>query len=281
MTTQCYICKARTARLKARPNNFFVNKCSVCGLISAEGINQEAVKSFYDKRYFSSDNSNMGYKNYIADEANHRKNARHILRETDKIASLGNARVLDIGCAFGFLLDEAKKFNVNGLYGVEISGPAREYAHDTLGLENIAANDTLQNFESNYFNAVFMIGTIEHLTHPKEMMVNVNRILKRGGLITITTVDTKGMIPLYSIKPPEHIFYFNHANLSLFLKESGFEQLVNKTYWASYAFHDLLYRLGEFLSMPFIRGISGFFKKNASFSVKIPTNEMFVIARKV
>lgn len=280
VVTQCYICGANAIRLKAKFNNFFINRCNACGLIWAEGVNEEIVKSFYNHEYFNSNNSTIGYKNYAADEINHRKNARRILNEVSKIKGLRNANILDIGCAFGFLLDEAKKFSMGDFYGVEISSYSSEYAKNRLGLKNITTDVALENFEPSFFDVVFLIGTIEHLIYPKETLTNINRVLKQSGLLVITTVDTKGLIPLYSIKPPEHIFYFNHDNLSLLLGKIGFKRLLYKTSYVNYYFHDLLYRLGEFLSVSFMRNPSNFFKKYMKFSVRIPTNEMIIIAEK-
>ena len=260
MVTQCYICGVNAIRLKAKFNNFFINRCSKCKLIWAEGVNEEIVKSFYDQEYFNNNNSTIGYKNYIADEINHRKNARRILNEVSKIKDLRNANILDIGCAFGFLLDEAKKFSVGDFYGVEISSYSSEYAKNRLGLKNITTDVALENFDPNFFDVVFLIGTIEHLIYPKETLTNINRVLKQSGLLIITTVDTKGLIPFYSIKPPEHIFYFNHDNFSLLLGKTGFKQLSHKTSYSNYYFHDLLYRLGEFLSVSLMRNLSIFLK---------------------
>lgn len=280
METHCYICRAPVARPKTKSGDFFVNRCNACGLIWAEGVSEEIVGSFYGQKYFNNAGSQMGYKDYIADEKNHRKNARRILDATGKIKDLRNAEVLDIGCAFGFLLDEAKKAGADGLYGVEISSYASGYAKDKLGLKNITANIMLENFEPDFFDAVFLVGTIEHLISPKEVLNSIKRVLKEDGILIITTIDTKGTIPLYSIKPPEHIFYFNHDNLSLLLKEAGLEPLSRKTYYVSYYLHDLVYRLGEFLSMSFIRNISSLFNRCFTFPVRIPTNEMIIIAKK-
>ncbi|GEM_PF-1974464 len=280
MKTHCYICRAPVAGPNAKSGDFSVNRCSACGLIWVEGVSEEIIRAFYGQKYFNNAGSQMGYKDYITDEKNHRRNARSILYAAGKIKDLRNATVLDIGCAFGFLLDEAKKAGINGLYGVEVSSYAGGYAKDKLGLKNITTDIMLENFESDIFDAVFIVGTIEHLISPREVLNSIGRVLKEGGILVITTIDTKGMIPLYSIKPPEHIFYFNHNNLSLLLEEAGLEPLSRKAYHVSYYLHDLIYRLGEFLSMPFMKNISSIFNRCFTFPVRIPTNEMIIIAKK-
>lgn len=276
---ECYICKSNKIKFYKNVNGFVINKCFKCGLLWVKEINKNVIFSFYNQKYFNN-GKKMGYKNYLVDEKNHRKNAQNIFRIVDKIKDLTKLKILDIGCAFGFLLDEARRLKECEAYGIELSEFAYQYASKRLGLKVSNCDFDELNFEPNFFDAVFLVGTIEHLVFPKETLGHINQILKPQGLLVVTTIDTKGLIPLYSLKPPEHLFYFNHKNLSLLLEESGFKCLVKKGYFVNYHLHDLLYRLGEFLSFSFLSHISKLFEK-FNISMKIPTNEMIVIAEKV
>lgn len=278
---RCYICRSDKVELYKQANGFAVSKCNGCGLLWVDNADPKGIAAFYNQQYFNK-KSKMGYKNYLADEKNHRKNARNILRTVNNTKDLTELRILDIGCAFGFLLDESRKLKHCDVYGVELSSYAYGYGKNKLGLNISNCEFSSANFASEFFDVVFLIGTIEHLVYPKESLNNIYRILRPDGLLVITTIDTKGMIPLYSIKPPEHIFYFNHNNLSLLLKEMNFETLVNKLYFVNYRLGDLIYRLGEFLSLSFFDHLSKFVGKAfGETSVKIPTNEIIIIAKKL
>ncbi len=277
---KCYVCESKKIKFHSEINGFTVVKCHQCGLLWAIDVNDEDIYSFYNKNYFQN-RSKMGYENYLADEENHRRNARHLLNIVNSVKDLRNLRILDIGCAFGFLLDEAKKFKGCNAYGVEISGYAREYAQRQLRLANISEDQELCNFESNLFDVVFLIGTIEHLVSPKLTLDNIGRVLKQGGLLVITTLDTRGLIPLYSIKPPEHIFYFNHNNIMLLLGRMGYRGIIRRLYFVNYYLHDLYYRIGEFLSLSFITNTASIIKKFFNISVHIPTNEIIIVAKKL
>lgn len=277
---KCYVCNSDKIKFHSDSSGFVIAKCRDCGLLWTINVNENDISSFYNKDYFNN-KSKMGYRDYLADEENHRKNARRILRITGGVKELTNLKILDVGCAFGFLLDEARRFNVRDACGVEISPHAREYASGELNLTNVNDDPELCNLGSDFFDVVFLIGTIEHLVSPKKTLCNIGRVLKQGGLLVITTIDTKGLIPLYSIKPPEHIFYFNHNNIVLFLNASGFKSIKSQTHFVTYYLHDLFYRVGEYSSLPFLCKASTIIKKILNISVNIPTNEMLVIAEKL
>lgn len=247
-----------------------------------EEKNNHAVLSLYDQSYFHSKAPKIGYTNYLADEENHRVNARNILKEVNKIKDIAEKRILDIGCALGFLLDEARKMKSCDSYGIETSQYACEHAKEKFGLNIIQVELETSQFDTDFFDVVFMIGTIEHLVSPKSALKEIHRILKPDGLIVITTIDTKGLIPLYSIKPPEHLFYFNHENIILLLEKTGYKTFIKKPYFAKYRLDDLLSRISGFTSLSIFDALRRIVKKHLpSFSLKIPTNEMLIIAKKV
>ncbi|MDP2921147.1 MAG: class I SAM-dependent methyltransferase [Candidatus Omnitrophota bacterium] len=276
----CYICDFVTENHKV-VNGFNVHTCEKCGLEWVTGVTEDDLDAFYTKKYFDSD-TELGYRDYLAAEKIHRKNAKRILGIVDRIKCLSGARVLDVGCAFGFLLDEAGKFKKCHPYGVELSRYAYEYAKNTLKLDVFNNDFQSLNFESEFFDVIFLIGTIEHLMRPKDILNAVSRILKPSGLVVITTIDTSCFFPLYSYKLPEHLFYFNDTNLSLLLKEAGLKVILNKTHFGFYYYlHEVFYRLANLLSFKFLHSVSEIVrKKMPDIYVKTPTNEMILIARK-
>lgn len=187
---------------------------------------------------------------------------------------------MDIGCAFGYLLDEAKKLANCQTKGVELSNYAYEYAKNKLGLDVLNSELKNSSFPFKTFDIIFMIGTIEHLAHPKETLSTIKNIIKPNGLLIITTIDTKGFLPLYTIKPPEHLFYFNHSNLIQLLKQRNFEILKIKPHFSSYYLYDIFYKLGEFASLKPLSRVSRLIEKLfPRLNFNIPTNEMLVIAK--
>jgi 2-polyprenyl-3-methyl-5-hydroxy-6-metoxy-1,4-benzoquinol methylase len=278
---KCYICESSQVRFFKNKHRFNIFKCTVCQLSwVGDQIDQKQLEELYDETYYNSDN-NIGYKNYLAGEANHRLNAQEIIREFEFFQNLHKAKVLDIGCAAGFFLDELKNSRQCEVYGVEGSAYAYQHAKQLLGSNVLNQMMDSTIFEPDLFDVVFLIGTIEHLADPRGILKDIYRVLKPGGYLGITTIDAKGLIPLYSLKPPEHLFYFDHNNLALLLKQYNFKMTFQKTHFSHYHLYDLFHRLKEFSSFPPLGTLSKIIQKYfPEKSIKIPTNEMLIIGEK-
>lgn len=276
----CYLCGERELTHKAVVSGLSLVECRKCKIIyvPAGQITRELLEAFYSKAYYQND-SLIGYAGYQREEAIHRKNAGHLLDYTLGDLGVARPRMLDVGCAFGYLLDEARKRGCD-VTGVEMSDYARNHAVSTLGINVHSTLDSVVA-EGAQFDVVFMLGTIEHLTDARGMTDTINKVLKPGGQLVITTIDTKGFFPLYALKPPEHTIYFSHANLALMLGYSGFSVQKRKTYFTHYLLSDLFHRLSEFFRIGFFNRLSRLFEKRfPRMSVLIPTNEMILLARK-
>lgn len=273
---KCYICDSSKVYPHSKVDNYTVVKCDVCGLVWVIDANENDIEDFYNESYFNN-TSRTSYDNYLELEKNHRINAKRILKTVGRIKDLPNSKVLEVGCAFGFLLDEARKYTPS-VYGVETSRYARDFALKQLRLENV--NQDFSLFPKDFFDIVLFIGTIEHLASPKTVLADINRVLKPGGLLVVTTIDTKGLIPLYFIRPPDHLFYFNHSNMRLLLDKTGFRVVSRKMYFVNYSLSDLYCRLSIYLRLSFSKNILEGIKKFLNVSVNIPTNEMIIIAEK-
>lgn len=278
----CPICDRKNPCEFEHKNGFTIWKCSGCGLLWTPNVNESVLKDFYSNSYFKSQDSTFGYNNYIEDEKILRKNARYILSEFPEFKNC-RPKIFDIGCAHGFLLDEARKLGWE-TQGLEFSAEAANYAVNKLNL-NVSTGSIIQiqaEFPENNFDIVTMIGVIEHLTDPIAVIRKINKILKPGGYLAITTINTKGPIRLFNLKPPEHLYYFSSKNLSLLLEKENFKVLKSSSYWCHYNLNEALDRafrlvfklkgrIEEFLGkIPFLKCL-----------VKVPTNEMFVLSKKI
>lgn len=278
------ICDKKTGELYRKTENGYIFRCQECHLLWGDMTAGCGISpgSFYDESYFNSKTNNKtGYKNYLWDENNHRNNAKRLLRMVSRRINLKEKRILDIGCAYGFLLDEAKKLQVSESVGVDVSRQACEYAKTVLHLDVYNCELIECKFESEYFDVVFLVGTLEHLMDPVGVLKEIGRVLKHHGMLVITTVNTLGLFRFYSLKLPEHIFYFNHINLATLLENLGYEVVGARLHYANYRLFDLFQRLYEFSRFGFFDYLSVVTKKNFSAaSLFIPTNEMFVMGEK-
>lgn len=134
--------------------------------------------------------------------------------------------------------------------GVETSEFACKYAQEELGLEvtNSALIDI--EFEAQSFDVVTMWDVIEHLLDPLSELLEVNRIMKMGGILGIITPDIGAFIPrilgkgwLELRRVPAHLSFFTIRTLKHFLDRTGFELLENKTIGKKFKMNSLVKNL--------------------------------------
>ena len=133
--------------------------------------------------------------------------------------ALKPGKILDIGCGLGYLLsglnDSWHKF------GVEISYFAAEYAKQwgkifVGGLQDL-------NFPNNHYDVIVLHHVIEHVKDPIGLIIEIKRILKKGGIILLGTPDfDSGCARLFGnnyrlLNDPTHISLFSNDSMHRFL----------------------------------------------------------------
>ena len=100
---------------------------------------------------------------------------------------------------------------------------------------------TLQDarYEDNFFDVVFLGDIIEHVPNPRELLIESKRILKKDGMLIVSTPNLDSFwaratfklwkwfkIPWSVLTPPHHLFQFSKDNLKLFLANNGFSSVA-------------------------------------------------------
>lgn len=205
-------------------------RCSRCNLLFINPrITRDAITKTYSGRdYFERNTEQTGYRNYLQDRELHLLFFRRQLSELEALVPKGH--LLDVGCAGGFLVEEAIRRGWQA-EGVELSEYASDYARNTLGLKVRTGSLREAQFADGRFDALVMDDVIEHLENPVTDVQEVWRILKPGGIFLLHTPNAaspwrhlmgKHWIHL---KPDEHLFYFTPDTITLLLESAGFEVL--------------------------------------------------------
>ena len=112
--------------------------------------------------------------------------ANYILNKLDDCFK-GKKSVLDIGCAEGVLGSEIKKRYGCDVFGMEINKYAIKQAQ-RLGIKvKMADLENKWPFPDNSFDVVMAAQIIEHVINTDNIILEANRVLKKGGLLIITT----------------------------------------------------------------------------------------------
>jgi len=188
-------------------------------------------KKVYTESYFSGKNSffySSGYGRF------QKLYVRNLFRPIKPyLKELKQGKVLDVGCAYGFML---KKFpNSFEQFGVDISEHAIAEAKKRVPgatLHVAGAEDELP-FPENFFDVVICNDVIEHLEKPKTALENIRRVLKKDEILYLNTPNLNWLrkkVFAYADMKEHHISLLPRKALSDLLSEVGFDIVDHWTY---------------------------------------------------
>ncbi len=142
-------------------------------------------------------------------------------------------RLLEIGTAAGGFLLCCQKDGWD-TYGVELSTPSSEFARKQYGLNVISGTIHDAGYRSNFFDIVVAWQTMEHIPNPRQVIIEVYRVLRPGGFFVLSVPCWEGLsIRLlkdrYRYVGRDHLFYFSRQNLRQMLSDIGFSHITSKT----------------------------------------------------
>lgn len=213
---------------RTSPDTFLALRCQSCGLVYLDPRPAESEMSrIYPDDYhafdFNAETFGLVYR------IRGKLESRRVLRALAGIPD--SARVIDVGCGDGFHLDLLRLHGPTGwrLEGVD----ADERAVAAAGRRGLVVHHgTLesQQFSTATFDAAILIQTIEHLSEPRALLEEINRILAPGGRLLIVTDNTDSPdFRLFGSRFwggyhfPRHLSLFNKASLTRLTESVGFE----------------------------------------------------------
>ena len=106
-----------------------------------------------------------------------------------------DAKILDIGCAKGFLLDEfGKKLNKSSLCGIDISHYAITNHNKNIKKYLCIGNASKLPYENNYFDLVVSINSLHNIltiNELKQAFKEINRVSKKNIFISLGAYNNK------------------------------------------------------------------------------------------
>ena len=257
----CNLCRRRVdadARLWTK-DGFDVLRCPRCSLVfRADPPDVAELPGIYALDYFRDDvagaNRN-GYADYLRDEPLHRRNARRRLNAL-ATRSAGAGRLLDVGCAAGFFVAEA----VDAGWAAEGVDVSREMvACSRRNLRVDVTEGTLQSIDGGPFDAITMWDYIEHAVDPAADIACAGALLRRGGILALSTGDVESLVARVSgrrwhlLTPRHHNFFFSRRTLRRLLGEAGFE-IQDVSHEASlYSLQHVVYKLETLVPLAAVR----------------------------
>lgn len=233
-SVRCPICDSNSHLSFWAMRGYKLQRCSSCGMVW-DPYPIDNLEAQYEKNYFRNENPKGGYANYFEGMAINRQTFTDRLKKIF-IETGRKGRLLDVGCAFGDCLVEAKNLGWRNVEGLEISSYAYGLAKKR-GLKVKKGSLTTVAYSPNSFDVVTYQDVIEHVVFPMSELKKVYKILKPGGWLLIVTPDVGGFWSKllgsvwYHFKPGEHVVYFSQESIRKALGKSGFINIkTSKTY---------------------------------------------------
>jgi len=207
-----------------------IAKCTNCGLVYVNPRPEYSSEEFsilYSDKYF-----NAPYMRFYIGKEGRQTNESFVSRLDWIEKYKRETRILDIGCASGGFLKMARDKGWE-TYGVEVSKTAADIARGKYGLNVTTGRFDETGFGDDFFDVVTASDVIEHVEDPKSFLLEINRIMKKGGLLYIAVPDFDGLYYKTAILIsrfnhrnyfvlPHHIYFFNQDSIRQFLKETNF-----------------------------------------------------------
>src|SRR5262245_48717670 len=255
-------------------------RCPGCGLLFRATLpSPEDLPGLYDRSYFQAEERSEGgegYADYVGEAELHRLNAQRRLSLLEGFTAPGS--LLDVGCAAGFFLDEARRRGWQ-VTGVELSSEMAESASGTLGHGHVIRGSFVEHqWDEGTFDCVTMWDYIEHTIDPLSELHLARSLLRPGGLLALSTGDAGSFAARLSgrrwhlLTPRHHNYFFTRGSLLRGLERAGFSVLVARHFGARYSVRYLTHKLRTLADWRPLRRLERSFGDSRVGAVALPVN---------
>jgi SAM-dependent methyltransferase len=241
--TKTCACGSHSQRPVAlRKDGFDIVLCPDCGA-GRTLVDQFDPAEHYSEGYFTGQVEGA-YLDYRGSETTLRREFRdQVDFLTQQLPSGG--KLLEIGCAYGFFLQEAKAhFDV---YGVEMVQAAVDFCHQA-GLRQVQQGAITEDYLRQHgpFDAIVLLDVIEHIDAVADTAALLTRYLSPNGVILVTTGDWSSIGARLTgakwrlMTPPLHLWFFTPKSLSLMFGNLGLRNTHISHPWKTVPFELVL-----------------------------------------
>lgn len=135
--------------------------------------------------------------------------------------------VLDVGCSIGLFMELAQNSGFVCV-GLEPEPVSRQYALGRgLDVRPFLLSDA--GFSADEFDSVALFGVVEHLSNPRQVLADVWKVLKPGGVVMAEVPNVYGLInatlhdAARTFTGRNHLSYFSWDTLSDLFTRCGYE----------------------------------------------------------
>ncbi len=181
----CDLCGKHETTLLFTKDGYKHVRCNSCGLIYVNPrlrYSKEYLDNFY-----AYEEDYDGIIKSLLHRAYSVKRQKIFCAELKKMERYRQSnRILDIGCSFGGFLNEAKNLGWEAK-GIEAVYDVGRYGKELYNLDIFFGTLEEARLAPASFDVIRLNNVIEHIHFPSEFLANVNKLLRKGGLLSIST----------------------------------------------------------------------------------------------
>ncbi len=143
--------------------------------------------------------------------------------------------ILDVGCFNGFFVKKLCDLGYEA-DGIDFNTKAIAYGADRYGLgKRIAVKDiNALARENRRYDIITMFDVIEHVEHPRALLLGLKELLRDGGMLILSTPNNNMYRRPALDYPPHHLSRYYPETLRLFLANAGFKTLYQDEQMSCY-----------------------------------------------
>jgi SAM-dependent methyltransferase len=248
--------------------------CPSCGLLFRRSLPAHAeLDEIYGLEYFKG--GAVGYLDYVADEEVHRSSARNRLDALERVVPRG--RLLDVGAAAGFFVDEARARGWDAA-GIDVSEPMIDWGKRMLSAPLERTTLAAPGLPAAALDALTMWDYIEHSIDPVADLARAHELLRPDGVLALSTGDAASLVARLSgrrwhlLTPRHHNFFFTAATLSRLLAGSGFDVVTLDHRGSRYPVRYLVHKLRTLVPLRALDTLTGRLAEGRLGAVAVPFN---------
>lgn len=200
------------------------------------GVPLEPPAQTYGDEYFFQEYRRQYGRTYLEDFDHIAAMGHRRVADIGRIAPLGNAKLLELGCAFGPFLHAAAQAGAS-VCGVDLNPSAVQHVKTKLGLPAVVGNidDLTQLAIDAQYDIVALWYVIEHVPDPERLLRQIAALLPPGGLLCFATPNANGISGRRNMQrflernPIDHYTAWSPASARRFLARLGFRVLKTRT----------------------------------------------------
>jgi SAM-dependent methyltransferase len=218
MTPKCTICETESPFL-LKKDGYDLYRCPTCALVF---VYPQPKDDFLKDKVYSYESGYQSNKKGIYTDKPKDKKTEQTFYTLEDLGVEGT--LLDVGCSNGEFMHYAQLQGFTA-YGVELNRRTAEIAKENgFNVYNGYLKDA--GYADEFFDVVYLGDVIEHVTNPHDLIKECSRILKKGGVMVISTPNLDCpwpkstfwlyklfKIPWSSVTPPYHLHQFSFGNL--------------------------------------------------------------------